>query len=151
MPLEERCKRFQSSSAELVAQQPGGGAVESLDLGQHQQIAGPGQRSTTTGTARRCPRAPAYSSPLSSSRTDIDMSVVLGGDSEVVEQPAQRRVGAVVVDQERGVDADHVAVTAVQVVGVGVTADPGVRFEQGDAVAARTARRPLSARRLRCR
>ena len=83
------------------------------------------------------PRAPAYSSPLASSRTDIDMSVVLGGDAEVVEQPAQRRVGAVVVDQESGVDADDVAVTAVQVMGVGVSADPAVGLEQGDPVAGR--------------
>lgn len=39
--------------------------------------------------------------------------------------------------QECGVDADDVAVAPVDVVGVGVSADAGVRFEQRDPVACR--------------
>jgi hypothetical protein len=45
-----------------------------------------------------------------------------GGHPEFGEQPGEQGVGALVVDDEAGVDADRV--------GVGVPAEPVVRLEQ---------------------
>ena len=68
---------------------------------------------------------------------------VLGGHPELGEHPQQRRVGPFVVHDEAGVDGEH-TVRAVDVVGVGVTAEPVVGLVQGDAhrlVAGRDVRR----------
>ena len=53
----------------------------------------------------------------------------MSGDPEFVEQPAQRGIGPVVVDQEGRVDTDDVSVATVEKVGVCVTADAGVGLE----------------------
>jgi hypothetical protein len=60
----------------------------------------------------------------------------LGDHTQLGEQLAQRRVGAVVVHEERRVDTDVGAVAAVDEVGVGMSAQPGGRLIKGDAVAA---------------
>ena len=57
MPVQERGEGFVVVGG-LVAEQPGGGPVEPLDLGQHRQIAGTGQRRPGRETARRCPGRP---------------------------------------------------------------------------------------------
>ena len=73
MPVDKRREGFVVVGG-LVAEQPGCGPVEPPDLGQHHQIPRTGQRRPATGNNPPMPRAPAYSSPLPSSRTDIDMS-----------------------------------------------------------------------------
>ena len=120
----------------VVVEQARGGPVESLDLGQHRQIPRPGQGRP----GREQPAEAAGARVLEAAAVVAHRHRhvgVLGGDAEIVEQPAQRGVGAVVVNQERGVDADDVAVAAVEEVGMGVPADPAVGLEQGDLVAGR--------------
>ena len=61
-----------------------------------------------------------------------------GRDAEFAEQAAQRRVGAVVVHQERRVDGDGFAVLVeLNLVGVGVPAEPGVGLVEGHVIAHR--------------
>ena len=135
MAVEKRGEGFVVAGG-LVAQQPGGGPVESLHFGQHRQIARAGQRRPGREQPSDAPCACVFQPAAVVAHRHRHVGL-LGGDPEVVEQPAQRRIGAVVVHQECGVDPDHVAVTAVQVMGVGVSTDSAVSLEQRDPVAAR--------------
>ena len=137
MPLDERAERFVRRRRRVVVEQLGGLAVESLDLGEHSEVARPGQIRQRREQPADAAGTRVLEARAASSRTDIDMSVSLRRDAELGEQPAQRGVGAVVVDQERRVDADDVAVAAVDEVGVRMSAESGVGLEQGDPVAGR--------------
>ena len=108
-------------------------------------------RDDHVGNRPPIPRAPAYSSPLLSSRTDMRHVGVLGRDAEFVEQPAQRGIGAVVVHEEGRVHTDDLAVAAVDVVGVGVPAEPGVGLEERDTVTSGQHVARPSDRRRHCR
>ena len=55
--------------------------------------------------------------------------------TQLAEQSAQRRVGPVVVHQERRVDGDDPPVTVVDIVGVRVAAESRVGLVEGDPVA----------------
>ena len=135
VPVEERREGFVLVGG-LVAEQASRGPVEPLDLGQHRQIAAAGQRRPGREQAADAPGAGVLQPAVVVAHRHRHVGL-LGGDTEVVEQPAQRRVGAVVVDQEGAVDADDVAVAAVEIMGVRVPPDPGVRLEQRDSVAGR--------------
>ena len=135
MAVEERREGFVVVGG-LAAQQAGSGPVEPPDLGQHRQVAGPGQRRPGGEQPADAPGACVLQPAVIVAHRHRHVGL-LGGDAEVVEQSAQRRVGAVVVHQERRVDADDVAVAAVEVVGVRVPPDPGVGLEQRDSIPAR--------------
>ena len=133
VPVQERADGLVVGSA---VEQPGGGRVEPLHLGQHQQVPRPGQR----GQRRKQPADAACACVFEPAGVVAHRHRhvgLRGGDAQLVEQPAQRRIGAVVVHQEGAVDADDEPVAPVDVVGVRVPAEPGVRLEQGDAVARR--------------
>ncbi len=83
------------------------------------------------------PRAPAYSRPGAVVAHRHRHVGVPRRDAELGEQPAQRRVGPVVVDEERRVDSDDVPVAVVDVVGVCVPAQSNVCLEQRHPVARR--------------
>ena len=85
------------------------------------------RRFRPVGKSPRRPSAPAYSRPAASSRTDIDISEGWVADADLGEEAQQGRVGALVVDDEAGVDGQ-----AVDVVGVGVAAEPGVGLVERD-------------------
>ncbi len=133
MPVHECAERF---AVGVGLQQPGRRRVEAFDLGQHQQVPRPGERRPRREQPAdaACPRVLQAAGVVAHRHRHVG---VLGGDAQLVEQPAQRRVGAVVVHQEGRVDANGVAVTPIDVVGVGVPAYAGVGFEQGDPVARR--------------
>ena len=135
MPVEKRRQSLVLVGG-LGAQQPGRRPMEPFDLGQHPQVAAAGQRRPGRKEAAEAPGARVLQPAVVVAHRHRHVGL-LGGDPEVVEQPAQRRVRAVVVHQKRGVDADDVPVAPVEVVGMRVPADPGVRFEQGDAIACR--------------
>lgn len=61
---------------------------------------------------------------------------VLGGDAELVEEPEQVRVGALVVHDESAVHEDRAAVAGGQFVGVGVAAQAVVRLVEHHVVRA---------------
>ena len=74
---------------------------------------------------------------LQSAAVAADAHAHLGGlglDAELAEQPAQQRVGAVVVDDEPAVDARAAAVGRCDVVGVGVAAEAALGLVQRDVV-----------------
>ncbi len=131
MPIEEVRQSFEVVFGG-VTQQPGRGAVKADDFGEHEQIARPG-------------RLPAGEKPADAERPGVFQPAVVGahrhrhlrplGDhAQFGEQPAQRRIGAVVVHQERRVDAHGGAIAAVDEVGVGMTAQPAVGLIQRDPV-----------------
>ena len=72
--------------------------------------------------------------PAASSRYAHAHLGVAGLHAELGEEPEQQGVGALVVDDEAGVDA-QVAVAARHVVGVRVPAEPRLGLEEGDVVA----------------
>jgi len=53
----------------------------------------------------------------------------VGGDAEFGEQATQRRVGAVVVHQKRGVDRDRLSLAVIEKVRVRMPADTAVSLE----------------------
>ena len=103
------------------------------DLGQHRQVARPRQVPQGGEQPAEPPRPRILQAAGVAAHRHRHVGVA-GGHAEFVEHPAQRRVGAVVVHQERAVDGDDLAVPAVDVVGVCVTAEPGIRLEQRDPV-----------------
>ena len=110
--------------------------VESFDLGQHEQVARTGERRP----GRKQPAEAAGPCVLQSSRVVAYRHRHVGfpgGDTEFIEKPAQGGVGAVIVHEERGVDANGAAVVVVQwhLLGVGVPAQSGVGLVEGHAVA----------------
>ncbi len=135
MPVKERGEGFVVVGG-LVAEQPGGGSVESLYFGQHRQIAGMGQRRPGRKQPPDPPGARIFQPAAVVAHRHRHVGL-LGGDPEVVEQPAQSRIRAVIVHQECGVYPDHVAVTAVQEVRMGVSTDSAVSLEQRDPVTGR--------------
>ena len=97
-----------------------------------------GRRSTRCSeTGRRARAAPAYSSPHPSHDTDMLISARPRLHAELVEQAGQQRVGPLVVDDEAAVDRQRRPAAVVDVVGVGVTAEPARRLR----TASRRARR----------
>ena len=74
--------------------------------------------------------------PVSSERTDIDISESWVGTSSSSKQPQQVGVGAQVVHDEAGVDREPVT-AVLHDVGVRVTAEAVVRLEQRHPTAAR--------------
>ena len=105
--------------AVTVIREPAGGTVEPGHLGQHAHVAAasPGQAGGQAGQAalarvlQAAPRAADRHAHLGR----------LGGHPEFGEQPGEQGVGALVVDDEAGVDAGRV--------GVGVAAEAVVRLE----------------------
>ena len=111
-----------------------GGAVEPLHLDEHAQEARIRHIGRRARTRRRCPGAPAYSSPQPSHRTDMLMSVGWVSTRDSAKQPQQVRVGRVVVHDEPGVDGDHALVGREHVVGVRVTAEAVIGLVERDVV-----------------
>ena len=129
--LEERPERlvlvvsshWSSVSRPAAARHP----VEPRDLGQHPEVRRT-QRVAPGGeqTPRR-PSAPAHSSPVVVRAHRHRHVGLLGLHPELVEEPQQVRVGALVVHDEAGVDGD-----AVDHVGVRVATQPGVGLVERD-------------------
>ncbi len=81
------------------------------------------------------PRAPAYSRPQPSQRTPNDMSLCLRADAELGEEPQQRGVGALVVDDEAGVERDLAPVGGAHRDRVGMAAEALVALVERHVVA----------------
>jgi hypothetical protein len=111
-------------------------AVEAPDLGQHEQVARTGQRRQ----GREQPTEPASTRILQSAGVVAHGHrhvCLASGDSEFIEEPAQGRIGAVVVHEEGRVHANGVAVVQLDLVRVGVAAEPRIGLVEGHAVAER--------------
>jgi hypothetical protein len=108
--------------------------VEPRDLGEHPQVAG-AAAAQAGGRAGRA--APAR--VLQAAAGAADRHAHLGGlrgHAEFGEQPGEQRIGALVVDDEAGVDADRRARGRYHEVGVGVTAEAGAGLEERHVVGA---------------
>lgn len=108
--------------------------METLDLSQHQQIAGPqGLPGREQSPKAQC--ASVFESDIVSAHRHRHLRL-LGGNTEFGEQAAEGRIGPIVVHQERRVDTDDTACAVIHVMGVGVTAQPNVFLVQRDPVPA---------------
>ncbi len=115
-------------------QQAGGGPVELLHLREHRQVPRTGQVSQCReqATEAACPGVLQTRAAVAHRHRHLGIA---GGDAEFVEQPAQRRIGTVVVDEECGVDGHHRPVAAVHPMCVRMAAQPRIGFEKGDVIA----------------
>jgi hypothetical protein len=105
--------------------------VKPRDLGQHPHECRLGQ-TTRLGKDPRTPPASGVGQPAALAG---DAHAHLGRPGRHVqlgEQPQQIGIGAFVVDDEPAVDAQNGAVTGRYPMGVGVPAEAGVGFEEGD-------------------
>ncbi len=114
--------------------QRAGPAVEPHDFQQHPQVAAapecgePGNDAAGTG-----PGAGVFEAAAVTADGHAHFRI-LGFDAQFGEDPQQRRVGPLVVDNEAGVHGQGRAVALGHVVGVGMAAQTGVRFEEGHPV-----------------
>ena len=108
--------------------------LEALDL--RPGPTGSGDRAPGAGWANTpfAPRPPANSTPLRSSWMLMLISVGRVSNAQFAEQPPQVRIRAVVVDDEPGVDREHVAGGIGDVVGVGMATETILGFVEGHLV-----------------
>ncbi len=132
VPPQKCVQRLQIVGSAVVVEHPARSAVKSADLEQHSQIAGSGRMPRREKSA--CAQRPGVLQTAGFCAHRHRHVGFLGTDPELVEQAAQRRIGAVVVNEEGRVDTDDGAVPAVDRMGMCVTAQPGVGLVEGDAV-----------------
>ena len=115
-----------------LREERGGQGVEALDRAQHPDELAVEQLAGTGHEALQAPPAGVLGAGGLVADAHRHLGVA-GLHAELGEQPAQQRVGAVVVHDEAAVDA-QVAVEGRHGVGVRVAAEPRLGLEQGDPV-----------------
>ncbi|KAB7760846.1 hypothetical protein MMUC44124_05905 [Mycolicibacterium mucogenicum DSM 44124] len=117
-----------------AARQLGAGEpVETRHLGEQAQVTRGDHRAGCGEQARQPLRAGVLQAAAFAADRHRHVGF-LGPDTEFGEQPQQRRIGAVVVHDEAGVDADDGGAAAAgrQLMGVRVATAPRLCLEQGD-------------------
>ena len=114
--------------AGVAGQQPARGPVEPRYLGEHPQVA-PAAPAEPGGHADRAALARVLQAAAGAADRHAHLRG-LGGHLKLGEHPGEQRIGALVVDDEAGVDTDRRPGGRHDHVGVGVAAEPAVGFEQ---------------------
>jgi hypothetical protein len=126
--LQELIQRLVTEPAVVAGQQPARGAVEPRYLGEHPQVAPaapaePGRHAARAELARVLQAAAGAADRHAHLRG-------LGGHLQLAEHLGEQRIGALVVDDEAGVDPDRRSGGRHDEMGVGVAAEPAARFEE---------------------
>ena len=129
--VEEGAQRLIARGPCRLVEQRARPPVEARHLGQHPEEAGAAQVPPGREQSAQAERAGVLQAGRLVAHRHRHLRR-LRADADLGEEAQQRRVGALVVDDEAGVDGEDTAVRVGDVVGVGVAAEPGVGLVERD-------------------